>query len=425
MANAQGTNESLIIGNETSFKVMPGSPTGDKLPVINPSFRPTRNKFKPASLTGSAEPRGIALGKIGVDWQFGLDANPASLQSVLNNILPSRRQYGLGPLYVNDFCLGALVSKFAQQSLADITKHFLANGLYFGSISMSIGAEGNMEAQVAGKAAKMPAAVGASVVTGTVTDRTGYDPFSYLLVRVKSGGTTLAYSQQVDLSIDRKLGQSVAQDQTNEQAIIFSEIADVTGSMLALVPDSVLFDAALVGADTSLEIWVPGLTGYAVLFELATIKFDPAEIQTNGTGMVQQRLGFEAQGKTGQSKYPGRNWSNYLTVAAFPALNTLTLVIAADGGGDQTITFTASETTPDLAVTKINTTLTGALASVDRQAGDTGGVIRIESLTKGTTSSINVKAASTADALLGFDNNVHAGKDGVSVLATVFSPLAA
>jgi hypothetical protein len=425
MPNAQGTNESLIIGDESSFKVMPGTPPGDKIPVINPSFRPSRNEFKPQSLTGNPEPRGIALGKLGVDFDFGLDANPASLQTALNCVLASRRQYGVGPLFVNDFCLGALVSKFAQESHSDISKHFLSNGMYFGSIAMSIGAEGNMDAKVAGKAAKMPAAFGASQVTGTVTDRTGFDPFSYLLVRVKSGGTIIAYSQQVDLTIDRKLGSAISQDQTNEQAVIFWEIADVMGSMLALVPDSTLLDAALVGNDTSIEIWIPGLTGYAAMFELATIKFKPGQIQTNGTGLVQQRLDFTAQGKAGQSKYPGRNWSNYLTVAAFPALNTLTLVVSVDGGGNQTFTFVTGDNTPDLVVTKINATATGFLASVDRAAGDTGGVIRLESTTKGAASSIRVQSTSTAAALLGYDTNItHSGLDGKSILATVFSPLA-
>src|SRR5207253_11130415 len=111
--------------------------------------------------------------------------------------------------------------------------------------------------------------------------------------------------------------------------------------------------------------------------------------------------------------------------ASLPSLTGTTLIGSADNGANQTITFQAGDTTLDLLAARVNATATGFTASVDRQAGDAGGVLRIESSTKGTGSSIAIQAASTADTILGIDNNTHSGLDGKSIVATVFSPLAA
>ncbi len=41
MTNANGFNESILVGLEASFKTPVGDPLGYKLPVMNPSFKPT------------------------------------------------------------------------------------------------------------------------------------------------------------------------------------------------------------------------------------------------------------------------------------------------------------------------------------------------------------------------------------------------
>jgi hypothetical protein len=426
MPNAQGTSQSLIFGPEASLKTLPGTVNADLVPVVSPTSRPNRNTYRPQSLTGSPEPRPVVLGKVGVDYEFGVECNPASMQAVLHAILGGRRQYGLGPVYATDHYLTApMISQFLEQRHADIGQYPGWRGCLFGSLGLSMGSQGIMEGRVGVKAAKQvtPTAT-ATVVNGTLTDRTGYEPFSYLLLRVKKGGSTIAYSQQVDLNLDRKIGMEGAQDQTNEQAEMFSEVAEISGSMLALFPNATMLDDSIAGGETSIEIWIPGIDGWGCLIEAATMKFRPFQLQNNGTGLVKQRADFDIYGKTGVSKYPGRAFSTYWKTSTLPALNTLTLVISVDGGGNQTVTFTTSETTVDAVVTKINADTTGLTASADRAAGDTGGVIRIESDTKGTTSSIQVQASSTADTVLGFDNNVHSGLDGKSILFTLLSPLA-
>ncbi|HEX8851278.1 MAG TPA: phage tail tube protein [Gemmatimonadaceae bacterium] len=420
----QGTSESLTLGFENGFKTMPNAPvTGDKVPVTSPNIRPERNKFTSNALTGSHEPRPIVFGKVGVSGSFGLECNPASLMPVCKGLFGGVRSSGVSGVFAVEYYLSTMLPMFIQQSHADINQYLLWNGIYLGSTTWQFGSEGLMECTVNVMGAKQ-SVFSATQIGGTVTDRTGYEPFSYLLVRIKQGGTVIGYSQAVELTIDRKLGKAMAQDQTNEVAVVFSEVAEIMGKMTALFQDATLLNLALSGAETSLEIWLPSINGFGLLVELPTIKFRPPAVVTNGTGLVTQELEFDVYGKAGVSLHPGRVRSNYIS-GSTTALDTLTLVIAVDGGADQTVTF-ANPADVNAVVTQINAQTTGLTASLDRAATDTtAGVIRIESDTKGTTSSVVVKAASTADVILGFDNAVHSGLDGKSILVTILTPVAA
>lgn len=82
---------------------------------------------------------------------------------------------------------------------------------------------------------------------------------------------------------------------------------------------------------------------------------------------------------------------------------TDTLIIEIDGGAPQTIVLTAGVRSAEQVMADINLVLTGALASV------TGSAVRITTSVTGISASILVQAASTADVVLGFDNDPHDG----------------
>jgi hypothetical protein len=425
MAFAQGTSESVLIGLESSYNTLPGSVTAEKIPVTNPSIQPGRNKFTAQALTGVPEPRPVVFGKVGDDGDLGIECNPASLCTGLRGLYTAPVVGGTAALYNLQYVFGAQSYHFIEERHSDITQFVLYNGVLFHGANFQFGAEGLMESRFRVMASGKQTYSGSTAVNSTITDRTGYDPFSYLLCRIKQGGNVIGYSQSVELNVDRKPGNAVAQDQSTYRAAVFTEIPEVSGKMTALFQDAVLANIAMSGTETSLEIWVPTLgNGYAILCEMPTVRFRPPQKRTQGTGIVQIELEFDVYGKAGTSKIAGKTWGQYLAVAGFPALNTLTLVISPDGGGNQTFTMTASENTPDAVVTKINATATGFLASVDRASGDTGGVLRLQSTTTGSASSVRVQSSSTAAVSLGFDTNVtHTGYDGKSMLWTIFSPL--
>lgn len=89
-----------------------------------------------------------------------------------------------------------------------------------------------------------------------------------------------------------------------------------------------------------------------------------------------------------------------LTTLTLPGdLTGLTLIFALDGGADQTVTFTVSETSPTLVLAKINNDTTGVVASQIA-----GNFLQLLDDAGGAASKIVIKNG-TANAVLGFTTN--------------------
>lgn len=81
------------------------------------------------------------------------------------------------------------------------------------------------------------------------------------------------------------------------------------------------------------------------------------------------------------------------------------LNVTVDGGGTQPITLTAGVVNATVVAAEINNQLVGATATVN------GSALRITTASTGSSASIVVEADSTADSVLGFDNDAHNGSD--------------
>lgn len=93
---------------------------------------------------------------------------------------------------------------------------------------------------------------------------------------------------------------------------------------------------------------------------------------------------------------------------------TDTLSIVVDGGSAQEIVLSAGVVNATVIADQINAGLTGATASVN------GNTLRIVTASTGGSASIEVEASSTADGILGFDNDVHDGSDAGAVSLTFY-----
>jgi hypothetical protein len=409
MPFAQGMSQSIVRWSESTAGTRPGTVNADKLPVINPRFTPARNTSRSNAQTGSPEPRATIMGKKAVDFSHGLECNPSSMAPPLYDLYGTREQQGTSALYHTRFSLGSPRPFGAQDGHTDISKFFPYDGLYYGSADFSFSTEGAMELQLAGMGLRAGTPVGATVVNGTTTDRTSGQPFSYLFGRVKKDGVKIGYVKMATLGVNRALGRDAAMDETDEMAVIFSEIATVGGNITALMnADAVdLYTGGLDGDDVQLEFYVPYGSGQGFWAVFPSAKLLPFSVVPNGTGLNTIEGRFEAQ--PGDTKGSAR--SKFFSTLA---LNGLTLIISVDGGANQTVTFGVGDDTPDEAIIAINAGSTGCVARVERKLGETGGIVIIESDTAGSGGSIDVKVTSTADALMGFDNVAHAGLTGVS-----------
>lgn len=409
MAFAQGMFEALYGGFETSFKTLPGTPTADKEPVINPAFRPAVNMFQSEALTGSAEPRPVILGKVGVDLSFELEASKESLTMPLKGLFGAPTSAGTTGYYDHYYVLGTQPSMFFEQRHTDISQNLLWKGCYIGEGQFNFESEGLCRVTFSGMGATQTNEGSSTVITGTITDKTGQDPLNYMDGAIKENDVTLGYVQSVNFRINRRLDKRNHIDATNEVGVIFSQVAEVTGTVKASFQDKALLDKALASTETSMECTIYSLGhGLRVLFP--TVKFKPTSPITNGTGLADIDFEFTAYARGTASDIAGEVCSKYFTTLA---LSGLTLIIATDGAADQTVTFAAADDTPTEAAAAINTQTTLCTASVEN------GRVVIRSDTKGTTSSVKIQVASTADITMGYDNVVHNGYGAKSVLMRV------
>lgn len=395
-----------------------------------PAFNPDRPTFTPTSLTGRREPRPTRTGKLMVPGSYNLECNPASMVPSCKAFFGGEDIIGglavASPVYPHRFHMAALASWFAEERFSGITQFLLAKGLYHGSTTWKFAEQGFMEATFNHRSGEIGMS-GATSVTGTIIDTTGYDPFDYILMVVKMNGSVIAYGQNEELTFDNKLVEALAQDSTRFLAAVGTEIPVFSGKGTFLFQDAALFNLAIASAEVSFEWWIPHERGYGLLVEAPLIRLKPGAVAPQGTGFVLENISFDGYGRAGTG-LPARVWSGYWKTSTLPSMTGLTLIVNADGLGDETVTF-ASPTTLDAIVTAYNAAATHSVMSVDADPEDHtatgGGVLRIQSKTNGTTSTLVVNASSTADAVLGFSNTAQAGLDGVSLVATVLSPLAA
>lgn len=387
MPNAQGFNERIQLGAETSFKTPPGSPPTFKLPVINPSFKPAVQRFKSEALSGSAQPRVPIDGKIEMTGTFDLECNDKSLGPVCKAVFGPQADQGIATNFDHIFTLGTLGSWFIEQQFVDISQYFVYKGVRFDKISFTFDPEGLMKASVSCMGASTT--ISASVFsTGTVTDVTLGTPISYLTGSVNYKGVAFALAQQVKISVDRQMDKVKVIDGTNTLADLITKIAVVNGSLKALFQDATLFNDAIASSEVALEVLVPSATlGYGFKVTMPTLKLMPNGPTTNGPGgLLTADLTFDAYGAASTSNMPG-----FMYTKGFPASGTAVTIVTGtndvivwkiDGGGSLTTTLTNGATT---------------LASLNTQIGATAGMAAVATVviengrvlvtSKGTTGS--------------------------------------
>jgi hypothetical protein len=417
VAPAQTAFETLLLGFETTPGSFPSPRDAVLLPATG-AFNPARNQFQSKAPTGRRQPRPSQYGKIGIEGSYHLECSKESVTSPFKALLSAPRSSGTTGFYSHQFGFGSILSTFIEQRHSDIGAgggYFTINGGYHSHATLNFTAEGLMEADFNVMGIKNSPGLTTEQVTGTVVDKTGEDPFSYLLTRVTIGGVVKGYVESVALNINNNMTRSNAMDQTAYSHAVFADVPTVDGSIVAEFEEKDLFLLADAATETSLEIFLPCGSGHGHYVELPTFKLRPGWPQAQG-GVVRSTFQFDGYGKVGASDVAGVVRSMYFTSLS---LNGLTLLISPDAGGDQTVTFGASDDTPDEAAAAINTQTTLMTATVDRQAGEIGGVVILKTDKKGSTGSIKIQAASTADTVMGFDNAVHSGLDGQAVVLTV------
>lgn len=422
MTYAQGIRESMVLAKETSPATLPGTVNAALIPVISPDFGMDRNKFRSAALKNSPNPRKPVYGKKRTPFTYRLACNPLSMIDPLTGLNGDPSLSGTAALYQRIYAMGTLPSYTAEARHPDISKYPRRQGLYTGRVDLMLEDEGVLEATFAGMGlSTVNPTPTATVVNGALYDRTSLADFSEMLIRVKKGGSTIGTICKVNLGLDRQLGFKGAMDETDHVAVVFAQIAQITASLESLVADVALLDEGNAGpTSTSFEFFIPGGNGLALLLTMPSVYMDPGKLVTNGTGIVTYSGPFDVWGNGTESQFPGQLRSKFYTVQD---LATTTVKIALDGAGPITVTFLSGDDTPDEHAARINGTggLSG-VASVERMAGEVGGLLKLQTTTNGAAGSIAIDASSTGAATIGLQTGfTQAGLDDAALVWTLLN----
>ncbi|HQQ75769.1 MAG TPA: phage tail tube protein [Thermoanaerobaculia bacterium] len=416
MSDAQGSFEQWLVGVETTFKTPPGTPSGSKVPVINPQIKPSVNRFYSKAFTGSSEPRPPVDGKIGVEGPVEVECSRESLGLFLKGVFGGTIvDSGTSAGYEHILTLGVQGSLFVEQGHTDISVYVLWRGMKVSSWTVNCDAEGLAQMTFQLMGAIQDDATTSSYFTGTITDRTGSSPLSYLDAVVKRDGVVVGGARKISFTLDRKLQKNIAIDGSSEcRSITASDTPTLNGTAEFYFEDVNILNETLDGSnESSMEIFFPAEeAGCGLELHITTLKLKPTGPVSQGQGIVTLPAEFDGYARGTASDIPARvSTKGFETVAVVNGSND-SLVISVSGGADQTFDLgTTGNVSRSAIVTIVNATATGFLAV------EKNDYIVFETTAKGAAVSIQVKASSTCGTLLGLDNSLHNGQSAKSIYA--------
>ena len=409
-----GPSTSGLFGFETTQGVLPATPPADRLPFGNINLNPNVPDFADDAMDGTSEPREWVAGKFGADGSFSVTGSRESYGPLMKATFGVPVTYGATGWYDHYFQLGSTMASsfYFEQDHADVTEYHLWLGNQISSWRQNCTFQGLFKGEF-GVIGLSMVPYGASQITGTITDRTGSRALNYITATVKEGGSTVAFIKTINWNLDLHLERLGSMDGTRYgYAIARSALASLNVDLTAHFLDSSLVTKGINGTETSLEVFAPAVElGHGVKTWLPTGKYKPFGINASGAGTLEQRFNGMFY-KNSSSLVAAEVLTKGFTSVTVTNATDDTLVLAFDGGGDETFDLTTGANTPAQIAALINATIIGGAAFVeyaDPSNVALGGRVGVRSLVTGPLGSVQVKATSTCETLLGLHNTVVPG----------------
>ncbi len=414
MPNAQGQQERVLLGIETSFKV-PGA-SAVRLPITAPSAKADSNVFRSKALTGTSQPRPIVFGKHRVGGAFGLECSKYSLMVPLLLLMGTVEEFGTGTNVTHRYTFGPQVTGFAEQQFLDIVQYLLFSGFKLGKTEFAFAAEGLMEASFDLMGARQ-----APLTTVTSTsegrDDTGAMPFDYMNASISIGGSAVAYLQECRIAIDRQNEIINAIDASVDPADVITKVPMLDLTFKALFQDATFFNHAVAGDEISIEIDEPDseVPGHGMFLYLPTFKLGPTGPNTNGDGIVTLDPKGYGYARGSASNFSAQVGSKGFDTILIDGTND-TVVVTFSAGGAQTITLThgSARTRAQIATDFAGLTNGSMLNSGKR--------LILKEAVSGSTG--HVTTSGTGAVALGFAAGPIAGKNSVALVVDLVNDIA-
>ncbi len=289
----RGSQVAISIDYETTFGSDPGSPAAIQVPYLSESLTATRAQNTSEVINGDRNPLRPFQGNTDISGDITVPVDKRYFGYWLKGLFGAPTTTGAGP-YTHVYKVDSVncqPSMVIQKNFKDIPHFFKYNGVKIGSMSLTVGGDGEVTATFG--------LLGASLTeSGTDYDATptthSYEQFRNLDAALNEGGSASAEFTELSIDVNSNLDGDVYAigDGGNRSAIPEGKYT-MEGSGTVLFDNMTLYDKAKNATESSIEVV------YTRGSESLTIDFNEIEYglnspQVSGNEGVELNLDFKA-----------------------------------------------------------------------------------------------------------------------------------
>lgn len=302
MAQARGSQTTIAIYEESTYKTTPGTPSGQKLYVTSCGVQAQQNRINPNTLTGSRERGAPDAGNINVSGAIAMELGAESIGTLLKHALGSNSSSGVGPythvLTLGDLPVGLIVEKDFGSNISGSGRFQYYNGSRIARAAFNFPQEGYCTANFDIIGAKETLA--SAALDASLTDN-GHTSFSAFSASIEEGGASIATVTQCSINLDNELDESVfCVGGAGERSALPEGFATVSGSITALFDSAALLTKAVNGTESSLKVTLSRGTGLgsagneSIEFFVQQLVYERVSPPIEGPGGILITLPFKA-----------------------------------------------------------------------------------------------------------------------------------
>jgi hypothetical protein len=294
MTQARGFFKKMNLIWEANYGVTPAIASGEmvSLPFNDESLGSEEEMINPQTITGTRFGVEPAFGNISVQGAVTVPLDVRNFGYWLRMILGDPSTSGSGT-YTHTFNPATTIpSASVEIGYDDITVYRPFTGVKANSMSMSFQKSIELVANIDIMGKSEAAAAGSSIAISPKT--LVFDRFNAKGVSLKKGGATITTVRKVDLTIRNELATDIfCIDGTGFRHSLPETNFVVEGSIEVLFEDSTIYNEAVNGTETSLQITLASGTN-SLVFDVYELKFPRKPPTSSGSAPVFLELPFIA-----------------------------------------------------------------------------------------------------------------------------------
>lgn len=245
MPYAQGSRTQLAYISEVTYGTTPASPAMISLPFNTHSVDLTKTRVQSAEITPDRMPRIDRHGQRTVSGDIVVEMRPADYDFLLEGAL-------FGAFATNVLNTGTTVKSFTLEDGAlDITQYRAFTGCMVNTMQMTI-APNQMTMATFGIVGK-DMTQSATPLDATLTAASGNEPFDSFSGAISEGGSTIAYVNSIDFTLNNNLSPTFALGDVDTTQMEFG-MSTLEGTMTVYYQDATLINKFLNETESSLQI---------------------------------------------------------------------------------------------------------------------------------------------------------------------------